>query len=88
MSSTLFFSVTLLWEPVPCSYQNGEITGYVVKFWAQGNESSHSTRNVIGSTSLTLSNLMSSTSYVCQVAAANSAGTGVFSEPLTAETGT
>ena len=78
----------LHWEPVPCVYQNGEITGYVVRYWAQDQSETVHTRIYDASrTDVTISNLTSSTNYSFQLAATNSAGTGVLSETVAGETG-
>ena len=69
-------------------YQNGAITGYTVKYWALGNEDSYITSTVTEITSVTISNLMPSTSYRFQLAAINGGGAGLFSEPVSAETST
>ena len=67
---------------VPCIHQNGPITGYSVRYGVMG---SGSTRNktVSGAseTGTMISDLMSSTTYVVQVAAMNGNGTGVYSNP-------
>ena len=88
VTSTSFFSIALHWEPVPCMYQNGGITGYTVKYWIRGNEDSYITSTVAERTGVTISNLVPSTSYYFQLAAINSGGTGIFSDTVSAETST
>ena len=59
-----------------------------MRYGVQGNDSTTNTTDVSGgaTTETTISGLTSSTSYVVDIAAVNSAGTGVYSEPLTVET--
>ncbi|CAI8018846.1 Protein sidekick-2 [Geodia barretti] len=78
--------MTLQWEGVPCIHQNGEITGYVVKYWAQGNETTETITYDGSKTDATISDLLPSSNYSFQVAGINSAGTGVFSEQVTGKT--
>ena len=77
------YSITLQWETVPCEHRNGDITGYLVKYWERGivNNKSETVMNITGAsvTEATISNLIISTNYSIQVAAVNNAGTGVFS---------
>ena len=74
------FSITVQWGAVECIHHNGDITGYLVRYGVQENENAQ-TMHVSGASAAktTLSNLMSSTTYSIEVAAVNSAGTGVFS---------
>ena len=70
-------TITVKWEAVNCIHQNGEITGYLVKYRAEPNGE---VLVVNGSEKqITLSNLMPFTNYSIEVAAVNSAGTGKFS---------
>ena len=80
-------TITAQWESVTCIHQNGEITGYSVQNGVMGSGSTE-TMTVLGAstTQTTITGLMSSTTYSIQVAAVNSAGTGVYSDPETAET--
>ena len=75
-------SITVQWEAVDCIHRNGDITGYSVRYGVQG---SGSTQTVSvsggGATMTTISGLESSTTYSIEVAAVNSAGTGVYSTP-------
>ena len=76
-------TITVQWEMVPCIHQNGPITGYSVRYGVMGSGSSQ-TETVSGAsvTEVTLSSLLKYTNYSVQVAAVNSADTGVFSEPV------
>ena len=58
--------------------KNGDITGYLVKYRACGNETMMNITKV-EVTEITIFNLTNSTCYSFQVAAINSAGTGVLS---------
>ena len=80
-------SITAQWGAVDCIHHNGDITGYSVRYGVQGSGSTQ-TESVSGgaATEATISGLTPSTSYVIATAAVNSAGTGVYSEPLTVET--
>ena len=80
-------SITVQWGAVDCIHHNGNITGYSVRYGVQGSGSTQ-TESVSGgaTTEATISGLTLSTSYVIAIAAVNSAGTGVYSEPLTVET--
>ena len=63
---------------VPCEHRNGDITGYFLKYRACGKETGINITKV-EVTEITVFNLMNSTCYSFQVAAINSAGTGVLS---------
>ena len=79
-------SITVEWGPVECRHQNGEITGYWVRY---GDEGSSEVQMVSGGSSggmTTVSGLTKETVYTVQVAAATSGGTGVYSDPLTIQT--
>ena len=83
-----FDSTTVQWGSVPCRHQNGEIAGYSVKYVAVGSSETGS-EMVSGDSSggtATISGLATRTMYTVQVAAVNSAGTGVYSDPLPFET--
>ena len=71
-------SITVQWEMVPCIHRNGDIIGYSVQHTGSG---STQTMSVSGShvTVATITGLTASTAYLVRVAAANGAGTGVFS---------
>ena len=68
-------SITVQWGSVPCIHQNGDITGYSVRYGAEA-------VNVTGDSSggtYTIPDLMPSTNYPIQVAAMNGADTGDYS---------
>ena len=87
MTDVVSTTITVQWGPVPCVHQNGVITGYSVRYGEVGS-GTPGTAVVIGpsTTKTTISNLISSTNYSIEVAAVNSAGTGDYSEAITAET--
>ena len=76
-------SITVQWGAVDCIHRNGDITGYSVRYEAQG---SGSTQTVSvsggGATVTTISGLTASTQYSIEVAAVNSADTGVYSDAI------
>ena len=80
-------SITVQWGAVDCIHRNGDITGYSVRYGVQG---SGSTQTVSvsggGATMTTISGLESSTIHSIEVAAVNSAGTGVYSPVIMEET--
>ena len=80
-------TITVQWGSVPCIHQNGVITGYSVQYRVVGSGNTH-TMSVDGctTTETTIGSLMSSTTYSIQVAAVNSEGTGVYSDPEMRET--
>ena len=80
-------SITVQWGAVDCIHRNGDITGYSVRYGVQGSGSTQ-TESVSGgaTTEATIFGLTHSTTYEIEVAAVNSAGIGVYSEPLTVET--
>ena len=80
-------TITVQWGMVPCIHQNGDITGYSVRYGVMGSGSSQ-TQTVSGAseTETTISDLMSSTTYDVQVAAVNGNGTGVYSNPTSQQT--
>ena len=88
MGETTSSSITVQWGEVPCIHQNGVITGYSVQYGVMGSGNTPQTMVVDGAdtTQTTIGDLMSSTTYSIQVAAVNSEGTGVYSDPITATT--
>ena len=82
-------SIAVQWGAVNCRDQNGEITGYSVRYGELGS-SEISVAMVSGDSSggmITISDgLAIKTKYTVEVAAETSAGTGVYSDPLTFET--
>ena len=89
VSSVDSSSVNINWGEVPCQHRNGEITGYVVVYRkVLGGERRQTQEGMVmenGQTA-TIDNLDPLTEYNIMVAAVNSVGTGVFSEPVTAIT--
>ena len=80
-------NVSVQWESVVCIHRNGDITGYSVRYGVQGNGSTQ-TMNVSGDTTTetTITGLNSATNYSIEVAAVNSAGTGDYSNSISAIT--
>jgi len=85
-SDVTFSSITVQWGAVDCIHQNGNITGYSVRYWVQRN--SILSVNVSGGAAmaLTLTGLSSSTTYSIDVAAINNAGVGKHSDSITVKT--
>ena len=82
MSST---ALNVLWGPVPCIEQNGDITGYTVRVLVGGEM--ERVEDVVGDVNnVTISDLTPSTTYSIQVAAVNSEGTGPYSDLIIIET--
>ena len=85
LSDVTSSSITVQWGAVDCIHRNGDITGYSVQYGVQG--SAEGDRTVVmasGDSSggmYEISGLNSSTNYTIEVAAVNSAGTGVYSGP-------
>jgi len=79
-------SITVQWGEVDCIHQNGNITGYSVRYWVQ--RSSTHTLNISGgaTTAFTLTGLSNSTTYSIDVAAVNNAGIGKYSEAIMVKT--
>jgi hypothetical protein len=72
---------------VDCRHQNGEITGYQVRFGEEGGVQSNRFPSGDSSGGMdTLSGLTKQTVYTVEVAARTSAGTGVYSQPQNIET--
>ena len=80
-------SVGLHWEPVECIHSNGRIVGHSVRY-EEVDSGSAGTQYVPGGsvTQTTILELKQTTEYSIQVAAVNSVGTGVYSEPVTCVT--
>lgn len=68
---SIFFAITLTWDPLPPEHRNGIITGYDVMM--EGRENMSST-----TTSVVLSHLSGGTTYTIRVAAKTAAGVGPF----------
>ena len=77
----------LLWGAVDCIHRNRDITGYSVQYGVQGSGNmqlqSVSIRDI---TEVTILKVRPSTTYIIEVAAVNSAGTGVYSDGLSVVT--
>ena len=78
-------SMIILWDAVPCSEQNGPITGYLLYYT---NTTFSDTIIIIGgkNRSYTLTELRPYTNYTVTVSAYNDAGTGSTSDNRTQET--
>ena len=75
MTGVASTTITIQWGSLQCIDQNGDITGYSVRYEAEA-------VNVTGDSSggtYTIPGLLSSTNYSIQVAAMNGAGTGDYS---------
>ena len=77
MTST---TITVQWEMVPCINQNGAITSYSVRYV----EIESGSTQTVSTTErqLVISGVSTSTNYSVELAAVNSAGTGVYSYPI------
>ncbi|CAI8029949.1 Neogenin (Fragment), partial [Geodia barretti] len=81
-------SITVQWGSVPCIHQNGAITGYSVQYGVMGSGNTETvTVDGASTTQTTIPGVNPSTTYSIQVAAVNSAGTGVYSDPETLQMG-
>ena len=88
VTSVTSSTISVQWGSVPCIHQNGDITGYSVQYEVMGSGNTQ-TEMVSGDSSggmTTISGLTPSTTYSIELAAVNSAGTGVFSNSQTAMT--
>ena len=80
-------SITVQWGPVDCIHRNGDITGYSVRYGVQGSGSTQTTSGFGGAaTKATITGLNSATNYSIEVAVVNSAGTGDYSNLISATT--
>ena len=85
LSDVTSSSITVQWGAVDCIHRNGDITGYSVQYGVQG--SAEGDRTVVMASEDSsggmheISGLTPSTNYTIEVAAVNSAGTGVHSDP-------
>ena len=80
-------SINVTWGPVDCRHQNGEITGYYVRYGEEGGGQTHRFPSGDSSGGMdTLSGLTKQTVYTVEVAARTSGGAGVYSQPQTIET--
>ena len=80
-------SITVQWGPVNCTKRNGDTTGYSVRYGVQGSAVGDRTVEMVSGDSsggmYVISGLSAATVYTVEVAAVNSAGTGVYSDLLT-----
>ena len=76
-------SIAVQWGPVDCNDRNGDITGYSVRYGVVGNGSAQ-TVNVSGGTTtgFNITGLSPASNYSVEVAARDSAGTGIYSAPV------
>ena len=74
------YSIALQWV-VPCEGQNGDVSGYYVKYGALVGDEKKTVMNIteVRVTEITIFNLVKSTFYSFQMAAINNAGRGVYS---------
>ena len=81
-------AISVQWGPVePCADQNGPITGYSVRYGEMGSRSTQAEAVSGDSRITTISELTKETVYTVEVVAETmSAGTGVYSLPLTIQT--
>ena len=79
-------NITVQWGAVDCIHHNGDITGYSVRYGVQGTaEGDRTVKMATGDSSggmYTISGLSATTVYTVEVAAVNSADTGVYSSPI------
>ena len=76
-------TISVQWEMVPCIDCNGDIIGYSVRYTRGGSVPQN--MSVSGDSSggmVTISGLSPATMYTVEVAAVNSADTGVYSSPV------
>ena len=86
-STVINSSIIVKWEPVLCIHRNGNITGYTVRYEAQGSGRKQMVKVSGGATTeTTISGMSSDTTYSIEVAAVNSAGIGMYSSPTTVST--
>ena len=83
-------SITVHWGTVDCIDLNGDITGYSVRYGVRESAEGDRTVQMAIATSsggmYSISGLSAATEYTVEVAAVNSAGTGVYSDPITVVT--
>ena len=78
-------NITVQWGAVDCIDHNGDIAGYSVRYGVQGTVEGDRTVKMATRDSsgrmYTISGLSAATVYTVEVAAVNSAGTGIYSDP-------
>ena len=79
-------TIIVEWGSVPCIHQNGDITGYSVRYKVKGSSGDPQTQSVTGGSvsQTTIMNLMAATTYSIEVAAAVTGGSrvGAYSPPV------
>ena len=77
------YKIIVVWGAVDCIHRNGDITGYSVQYGVVGSESTLTVSISEASvTKATVSTIKTHANYSIEVAAVNSAGTGVYSDPI------
>ena len=80
-------SITIQWGAVDCIHHNGNVTSYSVQYGVQGSGNPQMKDDIGGEATQTIiPGLMPSTTYSIEVAAVNSAGTGVYSPAIMEKT--
>ena len=85
VSSDNSSSITVLWGSVDCIHQNGDITGYSVRYKVKGSSGDPQTQSVSGGSvsQTTIMNLMAATTYSIEVAAVTGGSrVGEYSSPV------
>ena len=83
VSEVISSSITVQWGPVDCIHHNGDITGYSVRYGVHGSGSTQALGISGGATTeITIFGLDCAATYSIEVAAVNSAGTGVYSNAM------
>ena len=80
--------ITVQWGGIDCVHHNGDLTGYIVRHGVQ-QSADRTVEMATGDSSggmYTISRLSAATEYTVEVAAVNSAGVGVYSDPIVAMT--
>ena len=79
-------SIIVQWRAMDCIHQNGNITGYSVRYGVRGSGEEDKTVELATGDSSggmhVISGLSAATVYEVEVAAVNSAGIGVYSDPI------
>ena len=87
VTNVTFFSITVKWSKVNCSYQNGNITGYLLKYGEVGSDRQQTINASRAEKSeITITDLKLATNYSIQIAAVNNAGTGMYSDVVFVKT--
>ena len=76
------FNITVHWDSVNCIEQNGDITGYSVRYRIDGIGKIQTLNISENINEAIISGLVSATNYSIEVAAVNRVGTGVYSIPV------